>query len=114
MRRNSRNTAMRDAAQLAFLAPWVAGSRVMTAMADLSRGRIDPVETSRMWTEKSAAFAETWLKANTALLRFAMAMPFGPSKSSLAHEIAGAITAPARRRVVGNARRLAKKRRGSR
>jgi hypothetical protein len=111
MRRTHRKTAARDSAQIALLAPWVAGARVMSAMADLQRGRIDAVETTRMWTEKSAAFAESWMKANAALLRCALAMPFGSGKSPVIDEVAAAMTAPARRRVVRNARRLAKKRR---
>ena len=110
MRRTHRKTAARDSAQIALLAPWVAGARVISAMADLQRGRVDPVETTRMWTEKSAAFAESWMKANAALLRFALTMPFGTGTRSVIDEVAGAITAPARRRVVSNARRLAKKR----
>jgi hypothetical protein len=110
MPRTSRKTIARDSAQLALLAPWVAGARMMSAMADLQRGRIDTAETTRMWTEKGAALAETWLKTNAALMRFALT-PFSRSKSSVLDEVAGAITAPARRRVVGNARRLAKKRR---
>src|SRR5690242_6717198 len=75
MRRAHRKTAARDSAQIALLAPWVAGARVMSAMMDLQRGRIDPVETARMWTEKSAALAESWTKANAALLRFALTTP---------------------------------------
>ena len=111
MRRTSRKTAARDSAQIALLAPWVAGARVMSSMADLRRGRIDPVETTRMWTEKSAAFAESWMKANAALMRFALSMPFASTKSAVFDDVADAMTAPARRRVVSNARRLAKKRR---
>jgi hypothetical protein len=112
MRRTHRKTAVRDSTQMALLAPWVAGARVMTAMADLQRGRFDAVETTRMWTEKSAAFAESWMKANAALLRCALTMPLGTgTTSSVIDEVASAMTAPARRRVVGNARRLAKKRR---
>jgi hypothetical protein len=110
MPRAHRKTVARDTAQIALLAPWVAGARVMTAMANLQRGRIDPIETTRMWTEKGAALAETWMKTNAALMRFAMS-PFATTKPSVLDEIAGAMTAPARRRVVGNARRLAKKRR---
>jgi hypothetical protein len=111
MQRTYCKTAARDSAQIALLAPWVAGARVMSAVADLQRGRIDAVETTRMWTEKSAAFAESWMKANVALLRSALTMPFRLGKSSVIDEVANAMTAPARRRVVGNARRLAKKRR---
>jgi hypothetical protein len=111
MRRRHRKTSAQDSAQIALLAPWVAGARVMSAMTDLRRGRVDPVETTRMWTEKSAAFAESWMKANTALLRFALTVPFAAATSSVVDEVVSAITAPARRRVVRNARRLGKKKR---
>lgn len=111
MRRSNRKTAARDSAQIALLAPWVVGARMMSAMADLQRGRIDTAETTRMWTEKSAAFAESWFRANTALLRFALTSPFSAKSSAVLDEVASAVTAPARRRVVRNAKRLSKKRR---
>lgn len=111
MPRASRNTIARDSAQIALLAPWVAGARMMSAVADLQRGRIDSAEATRMWTEKSAALTESWMRANAALWRFALAMPFSATKTTVVDEVAAAMTAPARRRVVGNARRLAKKRR---
>lgn len=86
---------------------------MLSAISDLGRGRVDAAETTRMWTEKSSALTETWLRTNTALMRFAMT-PFASTKTGLVDELASALTAPARRRVVSNARRLAKKRGGSR
>jgi hypothetical protein len=109
MARARRKAVSADLVQISLLAPWVIGARMMSAMTKLRNGRIDHREGTRMWTEKGAAFAESWLKANAALARVALAPPFSAASGRALQAWADSFTGPARRRVVRNARRLSAK-----
>ena len=92
-----------------MLGPWVIGSRMMAAMTDLSKGRVDHRELSRMWSEKAAAFVESCTAANLALARLGTAAPFSSQSAKAATDLAHAMTASSRRRVVANAKRLSRR-----
>jgi hypothetical protein len=109
MSRGRRNKSATDLFELTMLAPWVVAARVTSAMTNLRKGKVDHVENARMWTEKGAAVAESWTKANAAFARAAFALPFSNAQARATRALAAAMTGPARKTVVGNARRLSAK-----
>ena len=101
--------AAQDVAAIAAMAPFVVGQRLMRfADASPAKRRRNQTEAVRMVSEKSFALAEACWGIGLAALRTNLdlfsALAGGGTR------MASAMSKPVRRRVVGNARRLGKKR----